>query len=153
MAVLDAPSIVAAVESHAATLGVFERVVTSEPKNAPGNGPTCAIWLDQIGPVPAASGLSSESMRIVMMLRVMKPFLEQPYGAIDTDMMTAVDALMRSYSTGFTLGGLVRNVDLLGAHGVALAGRAGYVTIDRSVFRLVDITLPLIINDLWEEVA
>lgn len=153
MAVLDAVSIVTAAESHAETLGVFERVVTNEPKNPPGNGTSCAIWADQMGPVSAASGLSSMSAQIVLMVRVMKPFLSQPYGRIDTDMMTAVDTLMRSYSTGFTLGGLVRNVDLLGQHGVALRGRAGYVTIDKTVFRLFDITLPLIINDLWDEVA
>lgn len=151
--VLDAVGIVAAVESHAESLGVFERVVTSEPKNAPGNGVSCAIWLDQIGPVSGASGLASMSSRLVLMVRVMKPFLSQPYGQIDTDMLTAVDALMRSYSTGFTLGGLVRNVDLFGQFGIALAGRAGYVGIDKSMFRIVDVTLPLVINDLWDEVA
>lgn len=150
---LDVVGIVAAVESHALSLGVFERVLTSEPKNAPGNGASCAIWLEQIGPIAAASGLISVSTRLVMTARVLKPFLEQPYGQIDTDMLTAVDALMRAYSGGFTLGGLVRNVDLLGQHGVALAGKAGYVQIDKSVFRIMDITLPLIINDLWDEVA
>ncbi len=150
---LDAVSIIAAAESHAASLGVFETVVTSEPKNAPGNGVTCAIWLDQIGPVPAASGLVSVSARLVLMVRVMKPFLSQPYGRIDTDMLIAVDALMRSYSIGFTLGGLIRNVDVLGQFGAPLGGRAGYVQIDKSVYRLMDITLPMIINDLWDEVA
>ena len=149
---LDVAGIVAAVESHAEATGVFERVVTTEPKAAPGKGMSVAIWAQDVGPVNAASGLAAVSVRVTLMVRVLKPMLSQPYGQIDPDILTAVDTLMSAYAGDFNLGGTVRNVDLLGQHGTAMAGRAGYLTIDKQTFRIMDITLPLIINDLWNEV-
>src|SRR5258707_10301780 len=51
------------VTSHAASLGLFDsQVDTHEPKNAPGNGLWCAIWVQGIGPIPS-SGLASVSGR------------------------------------------------------------------------------------------
>jgi hypothetical protein len=148
---LDVAGIVAAVESHAEQLGVFERVITSEPKSAPGNGLSAAIWASLIGPVPAASGLDVVTVRLELMVRILKPMLSQPYGQIDPDILAASDGLMGAYCGSFTLGGEVRDVDLFGAHGPGLSGRAGYITIDKTMFRVMDITLPLIINDLWTE--
>src|SRR5258708_29694310 len=52
------------VTSHAASLGLFDsQVGTHEPKNAPGNGLWCAIWVQGIGPIPS-SGLASVSGRV-----------------------------------------------------------------------------------------
>lgn len=148
---LDVTGILAAVQSHAQQLGVFEQVITNEPKNAPGNGLTCAIWVQRMGTVAAASGLASVSGRVALMVRVLKPMLALPYGQIDPDILTAADALMAAYAGAFTLEGHVRDVDLLGQHGIGLDAQAGYVTIDKKLFRLMDVTLPLIINDLWTE--
>jgi hypothetical protein len=131
---------------------MFERVVTTEPKSAPGNGLSVAVWVQELGPVGAASGLNAVSVRLVLMIRVLKPMLSQPYGQIDPDILTAVDTLMAAYAGSFQLGGgIVRNIDLLGQHGVPMAARAGYVTIDKAMFRIMDITLPMIVNDLWNE--
>lgn len=149
---LNVAGIVAAVESQVSATGAFERVVTTEPKAAPGKGLTAAIWFSDVGPVNAASGLDAVSVRLTLIVRILKPMLSQPYGQIDPDMMTATDTLMSAYSGAFTLGGLIRNIDLLGQHGTALAARSGYVTIDNQMYRIVDITVPMIISDLWNEV-
>lgn len=149
---LDVPGILASVQSHAQQLGLFEQVITNEPKNAPGNGLTCAIWVQRMGPIPAASGLASVSVRVVLMVRILKPMLALPYGQMDLDILSAVDGLMAAYSAAFTLEGKIKNVDLLGQAGQPLDSQAGYVTIDKKMFRLMDITLPLLTNDLWMEV-
>lgn len=148
---LNVPAIVAAVESHASTTGLFERIVTTEPKSAPGKGLSAAIWFGGFEPVPGGSGLDALTVRVTMMLRVLKPMLSQPYGQIDPDMMTALDTLLAAYCNAFTLDGLIRNVDLLGQHGVQLSAKPGYVTIEQQMYRIVDVTLPLIVNDLWVE--
>lgn len=149
---LDVQGIVAAAESHAQATGLFERVVTTEPKSAPGKGLSCSIWFAEVRPVAAAAGLDAVAVCLTLSVRVWKPMLSQPYGQIDPDMMAATDTLMAAYCSAFTLGGLVRNVDLLGQHGTSLNARSGYVTVDNQHFRIVDINLPLIINDLWTEV-
>lgn len=150
---LDPRAIFNAASSHAQTLGIFDRVGTHEPKNAPGNGLTAAFWMGPITCVPGASGLDAVSARIELLVRIYNPMLQQPYDDIDPTVMDAISQLFGAYAGDFTLGGLVRDVDLFGQHGTGLSSRPGYINQDGKIFRSVDITLPLIINDLWDEVA
>jgi regulator of RNase E activity RraA len=66
--------------------------------------------------------------------------------------MECVDTLMEAYTGDFTLDGLVREVDLLGQHGVPLSCLAGYLTIDKKMMRVVDINVPLIVSDAWSQI-
>lgn len=138
--------------SHAMTLGHFERVNQHEPKNAPGNGLSCAIWLDAINPVPAHSGLRATTGRVAFMARVYTSMLTEPPDFVDPNILKAVVDLMGAYSGDFELGGNVRNVDLLGQAGAPLQAQAGYLNQDGKLFRVMTITLPVIVNDVWEQV-
>lgn len=138
--------------SHALTLGVFESVNTHEPKSAPGHGFTAAIWVQAIDPIQA-SGLDSTSGRIEFRVRVYTNMLANPQDDIDPAVMRAVDVLMDAYSGDFDLAATVRYIDLLGAHGQPLSGRAGYIPQDGKLYRIFDITLPVIVNDVWSQNA
>ena len=150
---LDAAAVLDQVVSHAMALGVFERVNGHEPANAPGHGLTCAVWADSIAPLPAASGLSATSARVVFNVRLYASALQEPADAIDPNMITAVDQLMSAYSGDFDLGGEVRNVDLLGQGGIPLSAQAGYLQQDGHLYRVMTLVLPLIVNDVWEQVS
>lgn len=145
-------SLFAQVTSHAASLGLFEQVPQHEPKSAPRTGLACAVWVASISPV-LSSGLSSTSGQVVFNVRVYSNMLGEPQDSIDPDILSAVCVLMSEYSGAFTLGGQVREVDLLGEHGESLSAKAGYLNHDNRMFRVMDITLPIIINDLWTQVA
>lgn len=146
---LDAQGILSAVVSHAMALGLFEQVNGSEPASAPGNGLTAAVWVDSIGPAAGQSGLASTTVRLVLNVRIYAPMVQQPPDAIDPNMLAAVDALMAAYSGDFTLGGAVRDVDLMGVSGTPLGARAGYLEQDGGLYRVYTITLPITVNDLW----
>lgn len=148
---LDATGILNRVVSHAMTRGLFERVNQHEPKNAPGNGLTCAVWVDRIGPLPAGSGLAAITGVLTLNVRLYTSMLAEPQDAIDPNLMAAHDALMTAYSGGFTLGGLARCVDLLGMAGVPLSSRAGYLGQDSKLYRVITITLPVLVDDVWEQ--
>jgi hypothetical protein len=150
---LQVDDILSAVTSHALASGYFDRVNTHEPKAAPGNGLTVAVWSQRVGAARGASGLNSTTALVVLNLRIFQNMLSEPQDAIDPNLMKALDALMAAYSGDFSLGGTVRNVDLLGQFGPELSAEAGYVDIDRKLFRVVTITLPLIVNDLWSQDA
>lgn len=137
--------------SHAQASGWFERVIGHEPKNAPGAGLTLALWVDSFTPVPRRSGLASTSTRVAMAARLYLPMAHEPQDEIDPTLLSAADQLLADYSGDFTLGGLVAQVDLLGAYGPPLGGRAGYLEHDGTVFRVFELAVPLIINDLWEQ--
>lgn len=148
---LQISSILTAVASHALSSGQFDRVNKHEPKVAPGKGVTCAVWVDRVEPVKS-SGLNSTTARIALMIRTYQSMLSEPRDMIDPAMVAAVDALMGAYSGDFELGGLIRSVDLLGAYGTPLSAQAGYMEQDKRLYRVMTITLPLIVNDVWNQV-
>lgn len=151
---LDGAGLLAAVTSHAQALGLFERVNKHEPKNAPGNGLTAAVWVQRIEPIKK-SGLDKTSGRIELSVRIFTSMLAEPQDGIDPNMIAAADALLAAYSGDFELGGnlQVREIDLLGEHGVPLSAQAGYIEQDRKQLRVMTITLPLIVNDIWNQEA
>ncbi|MGW6502966.1 hypothetical protein [Nonomuraea angiospora] len=148
---LDITGILDATVSHAQSLGLFESVNRHQPDNAPGNGLTCAITVAEVTPVPVASGLIATTGRVALNVMIFAPLPQEPADDIEPAVIGAMDALMGAYSGDFELGGRVRNVDLLGAHGTPLSASTGYVTIDAQTYRVAIVTLPLIINDLWSQ--
>ena len=87
------------------------------------------------------------------MTRIYLPMIQEPQDKIDPTIVAAVDTLLEDFSGDFTLGGNARNIDLLGQTGEALSARAGYITIDQTVFRSMDITIPIIVNDVFTQAA
>jgi hypothetical protein len=149
---LDTRGLVAALASHAAASGHFERVNGHEPKDRPTSGLTAGVWVQNLRPT-RKSGLNSTSARVEFRVRIYTNMLAEPQDAIDPAVMGAVDALIAAYSADFDLGGRVRNVDLLGAEGNPLGGEAGYLNQAGVMMRVFDLTVPLIVNDAWPQVA
>lgn len=143
----------ASVESIAAATGRFRRVNQHEPKSLPGSGLTCAIWIASVEPVGSASGLASTSGYVVLSARIYGNAFKKPEDMLDATMTKAVSVLIGAYSADFTLGGTVRNIDLLGEYGEKLSGMAGFATIESTVYRIFTINVPCIVNDLWTQEA
>lgn len=145
-------SVIDAVTSHASASGYFDAVQNHEPKSAPGTGLTYAVFVSALASI-RSSGLDATSARLELTGRIYKPFLSEPEDLIDPTLVEATDALMTAYSGDFELGGLARHIDLLGQHGEGLGGRAGYQKIDSAMFRVFDIVIPVIVNDVWSQSA
>jgi len=141
--------------SHAMATGYFERVNQYEPKSAPIEGLFAAVWVQSIAPYAAQSGLAATSAYLILNVRIYTNMIAEPQDMIDPRIMEATDELMRRYSADFTLDGLVAAVDLLGQGTESLRAEAGYIQIGSgdkgAMFRVMTITLPLILNDAWEQ--
>jgi len=149
---LDFPGIRDALISHAQRIGRFNDVTKHEPVNKP-NGVHAALWVDKVTPLGSASGLATVTVRLACICRIYLNAASQPYDELDAKGLAAADRLMAAWAGDFTLGGRIRDVDIKGAHGVPLDGQAGYQDIGDTKFRVFTIVVPLIINDVWEEVA
>lgn len=141
-----------AVVSDAQASGYFDKVNLHEPKRKPGTRLTAAVWVQSIDPIALASGLDSTSARIVFMLRIYSNMLKEPQDMIDPQVTKATSNLIRRYHDDFDFGGAIRNVDLMGTFGVSLAAQAGYLEIDTTMYRIMDIRIPCIVNDVWPQV-
>lgn len=150
---LDPTAILNAVQTHALASGYFDRVNGHEPKAAPGNGLSAAVWVDDLVPVAARSGLATVSALLVVNVRLYSNMTQEPQDAIDPNLLLAATALYSAYSGHFTLGGIATNVDLLGAHGRPMRCQAGYLEQDRRLYRVYTITLPIVVDDVWAEAA
>jgi hypothetical protein len=151
---LDVRTLSNALQDHALRSGWFDAVNGEEPKSPPGQGLTCAVWPQQLRPAPGVSGLVATSIRLAFRVRLYMGITNEPGDAIDPYMLDACDALMGAYSGDFTLDGQVMEIDLLGTYGDALGLEAGYQRMESGTeFRVVDITVPLIVTDLWDQEA
>jgi hypothetical protein len=149
---LDFPAIRDALASHAQATGRFDAVTKHEPFSKP-NGVHAAIWLDSLTPLPLASGLATVTVRLAFLCRIYLGAENQPYDDVDAKGLAAADRLMAAWAGDFTLNGRVRNVDIKGTHGVPLSAQAGYQRIGDKTFRVLTLTVPVIVNDVWAEVA
>lgn len=141
--------------SYCMATGRFDQVNQHEPKSAPGTGIFCSIWINQIRPIEA-SGLAATSGVVELQARIYTSFAQQPFDMIDPNVTSATLDIMGALSGDFNFQGTndVRNVDLLGAYiAGGLRSQAGYVEIDRQIYRVMTIFIPIVINDMFIQVA
>lgn len=143
-----------ALVSHAKRLGGIDTAAGAEPEEGPSSGQThYAVWYDRISPAPMASGLDATAVRLAYVGRLYVLLGARKLEDAEVRIGTAVDRLMSAYSGDFELGGLIRNIDLEGAHGAPMEVQFGYQRIGDASFRVATFTLPLIVNNVWEQVA
>jgi hypothetical protein len=143
----QAKALFTAIQSYAQELGIFDGGVNlHEPWNAPGNRLSCSINLGTIRPV-MSSGLAAVSGQVVLVIRVWSSALQKPLDSIDPEVLAAACSLMGALAGGFTLGGTVRDVELM-----AMSAQPAYVDFEGKPFRIVEITCPIVINDMFAEV-
>lgn len=140
------------IESLAMASGFFDAVNGHEPKSAPGTKTTFSLWVQNVNPV-SSSGLNVTSCVFILNGRIYHSMMSQPFDRIDPNVTAATSFLMASLNQSFKLGGAdnVRAIDILGMEGVSLSAAAGYVEIDRQMLRVMTLTIPIIINDVWPQ--
>jgi hypothetical protein len=79
--------------------------------------------------------------------------MSKPEGSTDPKLIALISQLIGAFSGGFTLGGNVMAVDLLGAWGAPLEATAGYISHDGHEFRVAELTIPVVIDDIWAQEA
>lgn len=149
---MDVDGLMDRVQAHAQATGDLVDTAKHELLHGPGHGIRGSLFFDQVRPVPLASGLNTTAALVVLVLRLYSGAQQEPKDEIDSNLLRAVDRLLSSYNGDFSLGGLIRNIDIMGAHGTPLTARAGWASVGgEAEMRIIDITLPLVINNAWEQ--
>lgn len=155
---LDVQELTDNVASVAQASGLFYKVNTYEPSQPVDTGLACSVFLSAAQPVAAVSGLASTSVRYEFTCRIYTPMIfeaENDFNpnvdTVDAVLGNAVVTLIQAYTNDFELDDSVMEIDLLGAYGVSLGGQAGYLYQGQRYMRIFDITVPLIITDVWDQ--
>jgi len=119
-------------------------VVRGEPK-LPFSGRATAYWMNGFSVYEATLAAPREIHRVAV--RFYTPFLEDPTGKIETDLASAASKLLEDLSGDLDLGATITNVDIAGSVGEPLNGIWGHVTLGDTVYRVVDIDIPLLVDD------
>lgn len=150
---MNVSELFAGVVDHAKRSGLFPGGVnTHEPKSKP-EPLSASVWIQRIDPDRRHSGLAATSTRVEFALRVYTPMLSNDPDAIDPAVVTAVDTLMAAYTADFQLGGEALDIDLLGHSGQPMAAVAGYLDVGGTMYRVMTITVPIIVADAWAQTA
>lgn len=149
---INSRQIFSVIGSTAMATGLFDSVIGHEPKSAPPLGQMAhyAYWLGPIRTIQS-SGLASVSVRLEVIGRVYINAFQEPADDIETDACNYVDKLMELYCGDFELGGNARMIDIFGSEGDPLLLTPGYIEQDKKQFRIVDVMIPILINDAWTE--
>jgi hypothetical protein len=156
------PKILAMVRSIPKKLGTFDTVEGHEPLNAPGNGLHCYSWAGPVRCVGTESGLASAALVASFSVRI-QTLAAGPKAKgvnlnnIDRKLLHGTGVLFNAYIGHFRLTDhtgqqLVRRVDIFGSYGAGLRMDPGYLNSDGNIYRVGVITLPLILNDEYDEV-
>lgn len=149
---LDITGILDAAVSHALSTGHFLSINEHESKQSNTSGITGEVWVHQISPIKS-SGLSNTSVRVELRFRIYGNTAAEPYDDIDTNITLAVDALFTNYIGDFQMFGTSRHIDIFGAYGQGLEVSTGYLNKDGREFRVFQIRLPVIVDDVWAQAA
>lgn len=149
----DADAILSALTSIAARTGLFSAIAGHEPASLPAAGLTAAISGPAISPIGRLSGRSATAARFEYRMRLYTPMVTGNMDSVDPDMAMATVLIMLMLSADFTLGGLVFAVDLLAMAGAPLSSRPDYYKQGDTLYRVSDITIPLLVDNVWAQEA
>lgn len=147
----DPLGLINAVASIVLGSGLFTAVSSHEPASLPATGMAAAVWMQGIGPLKKLSGLAGTAARVELRLRIYTPLITGNMDSIDPSMTSAASEMIRRLSADFTLNGEIFAADLLGAQGNPLSAKADYYKQGDQFYRIYDITVPLLVDDVWAQ--
>ncbi len=124
----------------------FSRVELGEPKSAPVDaGIVVYFWMESIQVVALTLDKTIEVYTLTV--RVHSGLFQEPVADIETDMQEAVSKADEALFANFTLDNKVRHIDVAGIYGTGYRVDWGHADIGGTLYRVADITLPLLVDD------
>jgi hypothetical protein len=153
---VDHVTLQAKIEDHAKRLAIFAEVIPFDPGSAPtGKGLTFAFWFGSMIPIRRQSGLAATSVIQMMYARVYLNITTQRERETDPTILAAAAQVIRELSADISFGLDDEGVstDLLGSYSPGVRADPRYVKYGQggALFRVVDITIPVILEDFFAQ--
>ena len=138
-----------AIASHIATTGYVSEVRVGEPSSPPDaiDRMHAAIYMASANVVELTLSTTIEQHVGTVRLYRRAAFGQgDDAGAVEAEIALAVAQITSNLVGEFDLGATMRNIDIGGQYGQSLSATFGYVSLGTTMFRTVDITVPLIVD-------
>tara|TARA_Y100000310_G_scaffold326348_1_gene391138 strand:+ start:2279 stop:2734 length:456 start_codon:yes stop_codon:yes gene_type:complete len=135
-----------AVETFLKASGYFQTVYVGEPKQPiKAEKVSAAIFMANVAVTKLT--LNSTIERHQVTVRIYRDALAEPQA--DTEYMLAevVQKIVEDLAGDYDLGATIRAIDFAGMEGAGLRTDWGYLDIGGSMYRIADISLPLVVDD------
>jgi len=145
-----------AIASHIARTGYVAEVRVGEPSSPPDaiDKLHAAIYMASANVVDLTLATTIEQHVVTVRLYRRAAFGQgDDAGAVEAEMAVAVAQITSNLVGEFDLGATMRNIDLAGQYGQSLNATFGYVSLGTTMFRTVDITVPLIVDGSGTQAA
>ena len=145
-----------AISSHIARTGYVNDVRIGEPVSPPDaiEKMHAAIYMASAGVVSLTLSTTIEVHSVVVRLYRRAAFGQgDDAGQVEAEMALAVSQVTSNLVGEFDLGSTMRNIDIAGQYGQSLSATWGYITIGNTVFRTVDLTVPLVVDESATQAA
>ena len=109
------------------------------------------IWMVSVAVV--GTTLSHAIELHTLTLRGYMPMLSGDAFEDEMALDAAMTELKRDMAGDFDLGGTVRNIDVAGQYSGGLETESGYIELSGTQFKIVDMTIPVIVDDIAEFAA
>lgn len=146
MAAFDVKSTLDWIENYVKRTNYFQQVQVGEYKQPPSATMAVGIWMSSTAVARLFADGGTDELHVLTM-RVYRNMLQEPAGLIEKEMAKAVSRLLSDMLADADLNGTVMTIDAGGINGTVLRSDWGYVDVSGTMFRSVDIALPLIVHD------
>lgn len=147
---LDTAGILNKMVTHIKTTGRIKNVVKHDPlSNVPFG--TVSVIIRRIFPTPETSSLRKTGVAIVFSIAIYANDMAEPRDGAETELLNIFDSIMALFNRDFKLGGAIHSIDFFGRSGVSVDANMGRIEIDKKLYRVLDITLPVLIFDTWTQ--
>tara|TARA_R110000744_G_scaffold158398_1_gene274372 strand:- start:157 stop:612 length:456 start_codon:yes stop_codon:yes gene_type:complete len=142
----DASNTLDSIAGHLLASGYLQSVLIGEPKSPPsGNQFAACVFLNSINVAQLTLGTTIESH--VLTLRIYRNMLAEPTETMEKELAKMVSSVLADLIGEFDLGNSIRSIDVGGQYGAGVSVNYGYLDLGGTMFRIADITLPLIVDD------
>lgn len=105
------------------------------------------VGLDVYAVTAGGQPMAQEVVKVTILLDA----LREPVDAVEKELALAATNIMADLLEEYDLGGSIRRVDPAGEGGASFSTRWGYIDISGKMYRMVDITIPLLVD--WTDTA
>jgi len=137
-----------AIQSHLAKSGYCRTNQIGEPKQASKERIAAAVFnrSARVIRVPLGGSPGTEELHIIN-VRLYMNMMDQPQEQIEFLLNEAASSITEDLMADFDLGATVRHVDVGGIYGQPLEVVYGYLELSGVMYRVADLTVPLVVDN------